>query len=103
MPWCPKCKNEYVEGTKECADCGCALVETLTERKAVIFGEKEQMEKLKEFLEYSKISDVAVKQNEEDDTYELFVREEDETQARKLVNVFLKEETGKIMPFPLPP
>lgn len=92
MPWCPKCKNEYVEGTKECADCGCALVETLTERKAVIFGEKEQMEKLKEFLEYSKISDVAVKQNEEDDTYELFVREEDETQARKLVNVFLKEE-----------
>lgn len=92
MPWCPKCKNEYVEGTKECADCGCALVETLIERKAVIFGEKEQMEKLKEFLEYSKISDVAVKQNEEDDTYELFVREEDETQARKLVNVFLKEE-----------
>lgn len=92
MPWCPKCKNEYVEGTKECADCGCALVETLTEKKAVIFGEKEQMEKLKEFLEYSKIDGVSVELNEEDHTYELFVGEEDEKQAKKLANVFLREE-----------
>lgn len=92
MPWCPKCKNEYVEGTKECADCGVALVETLEERKAVIFGEKEQMEKLKEFLEYSKINDVCVKLNEEDNTYELFVKEEEEKQAKKLATVFLKEE-----------
>lgn len=92
MPWCPNCKNEYVEGTKECVDCGCALVETLEERKAVIFGEKEQMEKLKEFLEYSKISDVTIKLNEEDNTYELFVKEEDEKQAKKLANVFLREE-----------
>lgn len=92
MPWCPKCKNEYVEGTKECADCGCALVETLTEKKAVIFGEKEQMEKLKEFLAYSKIDGVSVELNEEDHTYELFVGEEDEKQAKKLANVFLREE-----------
>lgn len=92
MPWCPKCKNEYVEGTKECADCGCALVETLAERKAVIFGEKEQMEKLQGFLEYSKISDVSIELNEEDGTYELFVREEDEKQVKKLANVFMKEE-----------
>lgn len=92
MPWCPKCKNEYVEGTKECADCGGALVETLVERKAVIFGEKEQMEKLKKFLEYSKVSGISVELNEEDNTYELFVNEEDEKQARKLSNVFLREE-----------
>lgn len=26
MPWCPKCKNEYKEGIKICADCGCELV-----------------------------------------------------------------------------
>lgn len=29
--WCPKCKNEYREGIKVCADCGCELVEKLNE------------------------------------------------------------------------
>lgn len=29
--WCPKCKNEYIEGITRCADCGLDLTETLTE------------------------------------------------------------------------
>lgn len=41
MPWCPSCKNEYAEGRKECADCGCALVETLEERQDAAFEERE--------------------------------------------------------------
>jgi len=92
MPWCPNCKNEYVEGTKECADCKVALVETLEEKKAIIFGEEKQMEKLKEFLEYSKLSGVSVELNESDDTFEVFVKEEDEKKAKKLARVFLQEE-----------
>lgn len=92
MPWCPKCKNEYVEGTKECADCKAALVETLEEKKAIIFGEEEQMKKLKEFLGYSKLSGVSVEFNESDNTYEVLVKEEDEKQAKKLARVFLQEE-----------
>lgn len=31
MPWCPNCKNEYVEGIKICADCGSELVESLAD------------------------------------------------------------------------
>lgn len=27
MPWCPKCKSEYREGFKVCADCGSELVD----------------------------------------------------------------------------
>ncbi len=37
MPWCPKCKNEYVEGKTYCPDCDVELVEELpeeTEEKA---------------------------------------------------------------------
>ena len=29
MPYCPKCRVEYVKGIKECKDCGVPLVEVL--------------------------------------------------------------------------
>lgn len=31
MPWCPICKNEYIEGKTHCPDCDVDLVEELTE------------------------------------------------------------------------
>ena len=31
MPWCPKCKNEYVSGITKCSDCNVDLVETFEE------------------------------------------------------------------------
>lgn len=31
MPWCPKCRNEYVEGITTCAECGVDLVDELPE------------------------------------------------------------------------
>lgn len=34
MPWCPKCKTEYREGFRVCADCGSELVEKLAEETA---------------------------------------------------------------------
>ena len=27
--WCPKCKNEYIDGITTCVDCGCELVREL--------------------------------------------------------------------------
>lgn len=29
--WCPKCRNEYINGVTTCVDCGCDLVEELPE------------------------------------------------------------------------
>lgn len=34
MAWCPKCKNEYVDGIAVCAECGVDLVENLDEYEA---------------------------------------------------------------------
>lgn len=31
MPWCPKCRNEYVEGMTTCAECGVDLLDELPE------------------------------------------------------------------------
>lgn len=38
MPWCPNCKNEYVEGITVCADCGAELVEELEEDRSELFS-----------------------------------------------------------------
>ena len=43
MPWCPKCKNEYVEGIVKCADCGSELVEELPQEDASELTEEEIM------------------------------------------------------------
>lgn len=39
MPWCPICKNEYVEGMTVCADCGCELVDSLEDTDVDPAGE----------------------------------------------------------------
>lgn len=56
MPWCPTCKNEYYEGIKVCADCGCELVDSLeewekAEREKKEVAEREQIAALREMLE----------------------------------------------------
>ena len=33
MPFCPKCRYEYVEGVEVCPDCGVALVDELPEEE----------------------------------------------------------------------
>lgn len=41
MSFCPKCKSEYINGRKDCADCGTLLVESLDEVIEESFDEAE--------------------------------------------------------------
>lgn len=50
MPWCPKCRNEYVEGITKCADCGTELVDELPKEEDSFLTE-EQIARAKALLE----------------------------------------------------
>ncbi|MCR5256145.1 MAG: zf-TFIIB domain-containing protein [Acetatifactor sp.] len=95
MKYCPKCRNEYREGIDVCPDCGETLLEgELTEEVLVpiYFGDEEQMNLLKDYLEYNNIMSGKVSHNEKDDVYELSVSQNDREQSMKLVSVFIRQE-----------
>ncbi len=94
MAWCPKCKNEYRDGVTVCADCGCELIaeEQFDDLVPFIFGEEDQMNSLKKYLEYNHLQGVTVKFSEEENVFELLVRENDRRQATTMARVFLQQQ-----------
>ena len=94
MAWCPKCKNEYREGITVCPDCGETLVseEELTDWTSVLFGEQDEMEKLRDFLTYNGITKSKIALDDAEQVYELFVDSKDEKQAKTIARVFLEQQ-----------
>ena len=94
MAWCPKCKNEYREGITVCPDCGETLVseEELTDFTSVLFGEQDEMEKLKDFLTYNGVEKSKLVYDETEQVYELFVDAKDEKKAKTIARVFLEQQ-----------
>ena len=93
MPWCPVCKSEYRSNFTLCADCNIPLVDSLEEApKAIIFGEKEVLLEMNEFLSVNGITEGFVAFDEDEKTDELFVPDEDMEEAKKIITVFLKQK-----------
>lgn len=98
MPWCPKCKNEYVAGVTTCADCGCELVETLSEEKvSIYFGKEEELLVPLSFLKKNGIESAeiikaedAAEADAETEIFELFVAESDVDKAKKVMRAVLQ-------------
>lgn len=89
MSWCPNCKNEYRDGIKECADCHELLVDSMNEDlEPVIFGEKEEIEKLKAFLQFNEIKEIEVRESDEENLYELFVPSLQVKKVKHMVAVY---------------
>lgn len=96
MPWCPKCSNEYKEGVKVCADCGCELIDDSAGGQVrIMFGAKGEMDTLRDFLIYSGIRSAHSEKTEEDDSensYVLSVSKKEEDEAKKHVIFFLQQK-----------
>ena len=103
MSWCPNCKTEYKEGITVCSDCDAELVESLEteERCSILFGEENQIELLKKFLEYNDIMSCVISQIPEGDayTYELSVSKEDEELSKRATVVFFLQNTCHTISF----
>ncbi len=99
MPWCPECKNEYREGIKVCADCGCELIaEDMKGAVPIMFGKKDEMELMRDYLIYSKLQSPKVLQAHEEEIYELYISKKEEEEAKKLILFFLQQQALESTP-----
>lgn len=96
MAWCPKCKNEYRPGFTVCADCGCELVEELSEKQKDVayFGTEQEIQNIISFMEDNDFSDLECHYDEEEDQYELLVENKEDDDFKRAMAVYF----SKILP-----
>lgn len=97
--WCPKCKNEYIEGITTCVDCGCELVNELPEEidpdEPQIIGsvsEEEIGNKFIRFLKFSGLQTCGLIPKDENDGFYLAVKYEELERATNILRNFSVEE-----------
>lgn len=95
--WCPKCKNEYVEGVTTCADCGCELVAELPEEinpeGPQIIGsvtDEESGNKYIRFFHFSGVTTCGLIPREEKTGFDLAVRYEELPLVYKILSGLAK-------------
>lgn len=64
MPWCPKCRNEYIAGITKCADCGSELVDELPQEDEAAELTREQILRAELLLRKQKEAEAAEEADE---------------------------------------
>jgi hypothetical protein len=100
MPYCPNCTYEYVEGIKECPDCGTILVKELIDHEWVIVftSDKEyEIQMMKDALESAEIETNVLSQKDSSfpvtgdlAVIKLLVKSEDASSALNYINELKK-------------
>lgn len=93
--WCPKCKNEYIDGITTCVDCGCELVRELPKEidpdEPQIIGsvlEEEMGNKFIRFFKFSGLQTCGLIPKEEGDGFYLAVKYEELERATNILRSF---------------
>ncbi|MDE6742563.1 MAG: hypothetical protein K2J95_01640 [Lachnospiraceae bacterium] len=93
MPWCPKCKNEYVEGIKRCKKCDCSLVEQLIRKEdSIAKGAPTQLQSIVDLLHQNNISSARVQYDEGEEIHYLLVDPEERDAAANVVSEIARME-----------
>lgn len=93
MAWCPKCKNEYVEGITECKKCHCKLVENLIRQEDIIAkGSPIQLQSIAALLHQNHVSSARVQYDEGEEIHYLLVDPEERNTAINVVSEIARME-----------
>lgn len=111
MPFCPKCKYEYVVGIEKCADCGASLIESLPEepdlpdiKLELVYTASYEYETglIKDVLESAGIKSYVLVQRDRNypapgnlSLIKLFVEEKNAEQAKEIIGDIIKSESKK--------
>lgn len=96
MAWCPKCKNEYVDGFTHCPDCDVDLVDELLEEEECEYLSADNFENPEDIIDYLhqvSISSAKLTHLDEKDIDVIAISKKEFEDAKLHISVYLQNES----------
>lgn len=90
MPWCPRCRTEYMAGVIICSECGAELVEELPNSdgmKVIMIANLEEAKRYYDLLKSFDMTDAKLVRKRGTELYHVIVPEEKVEKAKKLAMI----------------